>query len=103
MSPFFEAIFLALIGAVNLVVGYLIRYRQQYGLMAGYDPKRLPNPERLARWMGGWSMALGVEALAAALAIGAGAADAQLALRVFAVAVLVSVVVMFVGSRGRAE
>jgi hypothetical protein len=94
-----ESTLLALIGAVNIVVGYLIRYRQQYGLIAGYDPKRHPSPERLARWMGGWSLALGVESLIAAIAIGARVADERLALQVFAVAVIFSVIAMFAGSR----
>ena len=92
---------LAFIGAVNLLVGYLIRYRRQYGLIAGYDVKRHPNPERLARWVGGWGMALGVESVIAALTIGARAADTRLVLRVFAVAVIVSAIALFGGSRRR--
>jgi len=94
-----ESTLLALIGAVNIVVGYLIRYRRQYGLIAGYDPKRHANPERLARWMGGWSLALGVESLLASIAIGAHVRDPRLVLQVFAVAVILSVIAMFAGSR----
>jgi len=103
VTTFAASALLALIGAVNFVVGYLIRYRQQYGLIAGYDAKRNPNPERLARWVGGWSMALGMESVIAASAMGARAADSRLVLRVFAVAVIVSVIVMFAGSRSRGK
>ena len=95
------AALLVLIGAVNLGVGYLIRYRKQYGLIAGYDSKRQPNPERLARWVGGWTLGLGIECLVAGVAIGARAAEARLVLQVFAVVVIVSVIAMFGGSRSR--
>jgi hypothetical protein len=103
VTPLVEATFLAFIGAVNLGVGYLIRYRRQYGLIAGYDPKRTANPERLARWVGGWSMALGFEALISALAIGGRVADRRIVLPVFAVAVIVSAIFMFAGSRRRSD
>ena len=92
---------LVMIGAVNLLVGYLIRYRRQYGLMAGYDPRRLRTPERLARWTGGWGIALGLECIATGIAAACLPEDARIVLRVFAVAVIVTVVILMAGSESR--
>lgn len=98
---YWAAFLLVAIGALNALLGYLIRYRKQYGLIAGYDPRRLANPERLARWVGGWSIVIGIECIAAGIAAARRPADIRVILRVFAVAVIVSVIAMVTGSSRR--
>jgi uncharacterized protein DUF3784 len=61
MSPQILApvVVLLFAGLPLLVLGYLIRYRKRLGLIAGYDPARVRDPEGLARWFGSWVLALG--------------------------------------------
>ncbi len=51
-----------LIGFVMLALGYLIRFRGQVNLIAGYDEKRVRDPEGLARFVGTNLLLLGVGA-----------------------------------------
>ena len=53
-------IVMILCSLVLLVFGYLIRYKKQVNLIAGYDADQVSDPDGLANWVGGWSIALGV-------------------------------------------
>src|ERR1041384_307938 len=92
------AVLLAAIGFVNLIIGYLIRYRRQYDLIAGVDIRRIANPERVARWAGRCGLALGVECVVASacLMIWPGA---TLTMPLFATAVIVTVGLLVLGTR----
>lgn len=63
----------AILGAVGLLLagmGYLIRFRKSLRLISGYRPDQLRDPDGLARFFGGWTIALGFGHLAlAALAL----------------------------------
>ncbi|WP_206633405.1 DUF3784 domain-containing protein [Methanoculleus taiwanensis] len=53
-----------LIGFVMLGLGYLIRFRGRVELIAGYDEKRVRDPEGLARFVGTNLLLLGAGAFA---------------------------------------
>ncbi len=51
---------LSLVVAVLLLaIGYQLRYRKRYSLIAGYHPQRTANPEAIARMLGGVCLASG--------------------------------------------
>jgi hypothetical protein len=89
--------FLLAMGILNGWIGFLIRYRRQYGLIAGYDMRRVPAPERLARWVGGWGMTTGGACVAGAIAVALAPERTRLVLLIMAIAIIVSVVAMFAG------
>ncbi len=62
------AVVLAAVAAVLLAAGSRVRVRRDVALIAGYDPRRVHDADGLARWVGGWVLALGGATLAAAAA-----------------------------------
>jgi hypothetical protein len=50
----------AVVGVLFVVLGYQLRYRKRYRLIAGYDPRRTKNPEPIARMLGGVMLVSGV-------------------------------------------
>ena len=62
------AVVLAAAAAVLLAVGHRVRVRRDLALIAGYGPRRVHDADGLARWVGGWVLALGGATLAAAVA-----------------------------------
>ena len=100
--PWLMSILLA-IGGLNAWLGYLIRYRHEYGLIAGYDMRRVPDPERLARWLGGWGIVLGLACMTAAIAASTAPQYIGPILRVMAAVILLSVMLAVGGSISRAR
>ena len=49
-----------LIGLVAVVLGYLIGVKKKLTLIAGYKPEKTRDPEGLARFMGTWTVILGL-------------------------------------------
>jgi Domain of unknown function (DUF3784) len=49
-----------IVAALFLAIGYQLRYKKRYALIAGYHPLRTENPEAIARMLGGVSLASGV-------------------------------------------
>ena len=61
---------LLLTAVVLLTLGYRIRVRREWHLIAGFDPENIRDPEGLGRWVGSVGLLLGSITLgAAALAL----------------------------------
>ena len=98
------AVLLVAVGLLNGGLGYLIWRRNVYGLIAGYDARRPPpNPERLARWIGKWSVALGVTCLAAGIGVGVFPVHVGAIVRTMAVMVIAIVAVTIIGALRRSR
>ena len=57
------------IGALLLVLAFLIGYQKRMGLIAGYDPEEVEDKDGLARLVGGMLAVVGVTTLAIGVAI----------------------------------
>ena len=87
------------IGCLNGWLGYLIRYRGQYGLLAGTSHAARA---KIAPWVGGWTIVIG--SLCAIWGIGALSFPEQRVViaRLISCLLLLAVVAMFGGSARRA-
>jgi len=98
------SVLLVVIGLLNAGCGYLIWRRRVYGLIAGYDPRHPPpNPERLARWIGIWSIVIGTWCMSAGVAIALLPQRAGLIVRVMAFGILPAAAITIVGAFKRAR
>jgi hypothetical protein len=93
------AVVLAAVAAALLAVGYRIRVRRDVALIAGYDPRRVRDADGLARWVGGWALALGGATLAAAAAALAWPGVGPLLGRPFGALVLATAAAIVLGAR----
>lgn len=60
---------LAIIGATIAWLGYAIKHRRRYDLIAGYDTTKLPNPDALGRWVGNGALSLAAISAVGAVAV----------------------------------
>jgi uncharacterized membrane protein YadS len=88
-------------GLLNAWLGYLIRYRREYGLMAGFDLTRVRDPQRLARWVGGCSMVMGAACVAAGISMLTWPNRAPELRQAIAIVVIASLLALFIGGQRR--
>jgi hypothetical protein len=55
-------IIMSFVGGLFLFLGFLIWKSKMVGLIAGYDPEKVKEPEKLAEWMGKCLMVHGLVA-----------------------------------------
>ncbi len=59
MEPLILAAIFIPVHLIIIALGYLIKYKKQMGLIAGYSPQRVGDKEGLANWVGSGTMLLG--------------------------------------------
>ena len=65
----FAIVILAFVGATSAGMGYAIKYRRRYHLIAGFDRARVSDPDALARWTGNRSFVLAAICAAGVIAL----------------------------------
>jgi hypothetical protein len=98
-SSALPAVLLAAVAVVLLAVGYRVRVRRDVALIAGHDARRVRDADGLARWVGGWALALGGATLAAAAAAFARPGVGPLLGRPYGALVLATAAAVVLGAR----
>jgi uncharacterized membrane protein len=49
-----------LVGLICLALGFLIWFKEKATLIAGYDESKVKDKKGLRRWIGGWTIILGI-------------------------------------------
>jgi|GEM_PF-2406775 uncharacterized membrane protein len=56
----FDVIFIMLIGAIFVIVGYLVKFKEMVGFIPGYDPEYYENTKMMTNIMGIAYMLIGI-------------------------------------------
>lgn len=88
-----------LVGVPCLGLGYAIGWRKKLHLVSGFDDEKLRNPEGLAGWMGGGTLAIGVLNCVAGCALLVVPDHLLLTLGLTNVIAILIVVIMIAGAR----
>ena len=88
-----------LVGVPCLGVGYAIGWKKKLNLVSGFDDEKARDPEGLARWIGGGSLAIGVLNCVAGCALLVVPNNFVMTLGHTNVIAILIVVIMIVGAR----